>query len=68
MIRPGPLRWLFVLVALILATQAISASAALSVTDDSGATVTLAAPARRVVSLAPHVTEMLLPPAQARGS
>jgi iron complex transport system substrate-binding protein len=33
--------------------------AALSVTDDSGATVTLDAPAQRVVSLAPHVTELL---------
>jgi iron complex transport system substrate-binding protein len=31
----------------------------LSVTDDSGATVTLAAPAQRIVSLAPHVTELL---------
>jgi iron complex transport system substrate-binding protein len=35
------------------------AHAALSVTDDSGATVTLPAPAKRVVSLAPHVTELL---------
>ncbi len=31
----------------------------LSVTDDSGAIVTLAAPAQRIVSLAPHVTELL---------
>jgi iron complex transport system substrate-binding protein len=31
----------------------------LSVTDDSGVTVTLAAPAQRIVSLAPHVTELL---------
>jgi len=29
---------------------------ALTVTDDTGATVTLAAPAQRIVSLAPHVT------------
>jgi len=35
------------------------AQAAVSVTDDDGATVTLQHPARRVVSLAPHVTEML---------
>jgi iron complex transport system substrate-binding protein len=34
-------------------------AAAISVTDDSGATVTLAAPAQRVISLAPHVTEMI---------
>ncbi|QIN60838.1 Vitamin B12-binding protein [Caballeronia sp. SBC1] len=32
---------------------------ALIVTDDTGATVTLAAPAQRIVSLAPHVTELL---------
>jgi iron complex transport system substrate-binding protein len=32
---------------------------ALSVTDDNGATVTLPAPAKRIVSLAPHVTELL---------
>ncbi|WJF89541.1 cobalamin-binding protein [Paraburkholderia bonniea] len=35
------------------------ASAALHVSDDSGASVTLAAPARRVISLAPHATELL---------
>ena len=29
------------------------------VTDDTGATVQLAAPARRIVSLAPHITEVL---------
>ncbi|SAK39648.1 vitamin B12 transport protein [Caballeronia temeraria] len=32
---------------------------AITVTDDSGAAVTLAKPAERVVSLAPHVTELL---------
>ncbi|SAK50738.1 vitamin B12 transport protein [Caballeronia hypogeia] len=32
---------------------------AITVTDDTGASVTLAAPAQRVVSLAPHVTELL---------
>ncbi|WP_106858181.1 cobalamin-binding protein [Caballeronia novacaledonica] len=32
---------------------------AITVTDDSGAPVTLAKPAERVVSLAPHVTELL---------
>ncbi|WP_429300059.1 cobalamin-binding protein [Paraburkholderia sp. GAS199] len=35
------------------------AHAAITVTDDTGATVTLAAPAQRVISLAPHVTELL---------
>ncbi|KMZ12426.1 Vitamin B12 ABC transporter, B12-binding component BtuF [Candidatus Burkholderia humilis] len=43
-------------VALFVAAQA---HAALSVIDDAGATVTLAKPAERVVSLAPHVTELL---------
>ena len=33
--------------------------AAVSVTDDTGAAVTLPAPAQRVISLAPHVTELL---------
>ncbi|MGF6976904.1 iron complex transport system substrate-binding protein [Paraburkholderia sp. JPY465] len=42
-----------------LALSALSAHAAITVTDDSGATVTLAAPAQRVISLAPHVTELL---------
>ncbi|SAL19717.1 vitamin B12 transport protein [Caballeronia arvi] len=32
---------------------------AITVTDDSGASVTLAKPAERIVSLAPHVTELL---------
>ena len=35
------------------------ARAALTVTDDTGATLTLAAPPRRIVSLAPGATEML---------
>ena len=35
------------------------AHAAISVVDDDGQTVALAQPARRIVSLAPHVTEML---------
>jgi iron complex transport system substrate-binding protein len=38
---------------------ASAAHAAITVTDDSGAAVTLPAPAQRVVSLAPHVTELL---------
>ncbi|WP_367394614.1 cobalamin-binding protein [Cupriavidus sp. Agwp_2] len=36
-----------------------SAQASVSVVDDAGQTITLAQPARRVVSLAPHVTEMI---------
>lgn len=36
-----------------------AARAAVAVTDDAGRTVSLPAPARRIVSLAPHATEML---------
>lgn len=46
--------------ALLLAVlAALPASASVTVVDDVGRTVTLAQPARRVVSLAPHVTELL---------
>jgi iron complex transport system substrate-binding protein len=38
---------------------AFAASAEIIVRDDVGATVTLARPARRIVSLAPHATELL---------
>lgn len=41
-----------------LATGPVLA-APVSVVDDTGHTVTLAAPAKRIVSLAPHVTELL---------
>ncbi|PVY81576.1 iron complex transport system substrate-binding protein [Cupriavidus alkaliphilus] len=46
-------------IASALLFAALPASATVSVIDDAGQTVTLAQPARRVVSLAPHVTEML---------
>ncbi|SMG45653.1 cobalamin-binding protein [Paraburkholderia susongensis] len=42
-----------------LSLTALAAHAAITVTDDSGATVTLPAPAQRVISLAPNVTELL---------
>ncbi|MGH1507422.1 cobalamin-binding protein [Ralstonia solanacearum] len=42
-----------------LLAVAMPVQAALSVTDDSGATVTVPHPAQRVVSLAPHATELL---------
>lgn len=38
---------------------ALPAAAAVEVTDDSGAVVRLAAPARRIVALAPHMVETL---------
>lgn len=43
--------------ALVLGARAALAS--VSVVDDAGNTVTLAAPAQRVISLAPHVTELI---------
>ena len=42
-----------------LCATALHAHAAITVTDDTGATVTLPAAAQRVISLAPHVTELL---------
>ncbi|RZT41298.1 cobalamin-binding protein [Cupriavidus agavae] len=42
-----------------LAATTFSAHAAITVTDDSGQPVTLNQPARRIVSLAPHVTELI---------
>lgn len=44
---------------LILALAAANSHAAVSVTDDSGHVVTLARSAQRIVSMSPHVTEML---------
>jgi iron complex transport system substrate-binding protein len=43
----------------VLGTQPKSAAAAITVRDDDGTAVTLQQPARRVISLAPHVTELL---------
>ncbi|MBI4985865.1 MAG: cobalamin-binding protein [Rhodocyclales bacterium] len=47
------------LLAAAAAMTALSAAAAITIVDDAGRTVTLAAPAQRIVSLAPHVTENL---------
>jgi iron complex transport system substrate-binding protein len=48
------------LAALCLAVAgAASSAAAITVVDDAGKQVTLAAPARRIISMAPHVTELL---------
>ena len=44
------------IVALLLSA---SVQAAISVTDDLGHTVSLAKPAQRVISLSPHVTELI---------
>ncbi len=60
--RPRAATRLATIVSLAAALAAIlpaDARAAVSVVDDAGQTITLAQPARRIVSLAPHVTEML---------
>jgi iron complex transport system substrate-binding protein len=44
---------------LSLAIASAPARAAITVTDDSGAKVTLARPAQRIISMSPHVTELL---------
>ncbi|MBJ7311413.1 cobalamin-binding protein [Rugamonas sp. CCM 8940] len=43
----------------LLYTAHAGASAAITVRDDDGNAVTLAKPARRIIAMAPHVTEML---------
>jgi iron complex transport system substrate-binding protein len=50
------MRWLLLVV---LSAIAIDARATVAVVDASGATIELAAPAGRVISLAPHATELL---------
>lgn len=47
------------LVLLALAAYAPAAHAAISVVDDAGNRVTLQQPARRIISMSPHVTELL---------
>jgi len=44
---------------LLLWFAAGTALAAVSVQDDAGRTITLPGPARRIVSMAPHITEFL---------
>ena len=51
-----PMKW-FSLFLIVLLAQPVYAE--VRVSDDLGQTVILAQPARRIVSLAPHVTEML---------
>lgn len=47
------------LACLMISMLSASSSAAISVIDDSAQRVTLAAPARRIISMSPHVTELL---------
>ena len=52
------MRLLIALLAALVALVVTPAHAELRVTDDSGRPVVLAAPARRVISLGPHLTEL----------
>jgi len=47
------------LLSLLLGMASFSATAAISVKDDYGYTVTMQKPAQRIISMAPHVTELL---------
>ena len=47
------------MLAAALALGSIAAAAEIRLTDDSGRTVVLQQPARRIISLAPHITELL---------
>jgi iron complex transport system substrate-binding protein len=47
------------LIVVLLALAAAAAQARLTVTDDAGVAISLPAPARRIVSLSPHLTEQL---------
>ena len=57
--RPTAARPLLALLATLLLGHAASVSAQIELTDDAGQRVVLAQPAQRIVSLAPHVTEIL---------
>jgi iron complex transport system substrate-binding protein len=54
MLRPAALAWF-----LLLTSSSAGVAAPVEAIDASGARVALAAPARRIVSLAPHATELL---------
>jgi len=53
--RTGPIA----LVLWLASLAAVTAHAEIRIVDDSGAAVVLKAPARRIISLAPHTTELL---------
>jgi iron complex transport system substrate-binding protein len=53
------MRRALLLLCLLLGLMASAATAAVQVKDDAGSTITLARPAQRIVSLAPHLTELL---------
>ncbi len=51
--------WRSLIALLFCAIGAVAQAATVSATDDAGHLIKLAGPARRIVSLAPHVTELL---------
>jgi len=51
--------WLQLITGFLLLLPVLSARADIRVVDDAGNTIVLEQPARRIVSLAPHVTELL---------
>jgi iron complex transport system substrate-binding protein len=55
----SPIEMLRVAVLLALAACVVPTAFAVTVKDDSGASITLPRPAQRIVSLAPHLTELL---------
>ena len=57
--KPLPRMLRRIIAGLLFAMAHISAAIAITVTDDDGKQITLAHPARRIISLAPHVTELL---------
>jgi iron complex transport system substrate-binding protein len=59
--RPGrgPRLWQAAICLLALAGVSLPAAASVTARDDDGNAITLQQPARRVISLAPHVTELL---------
>ena len=57
--RPTAARPLLALLATLLLGHAATAGAQIELTDDAGQRIVLAQPAQRIVSLAPHVTEIL---------
>lgn len=52
-------RTISIIAGALLLAAGLQAHAAITVKDDAGVTVTVAKPAQRVISLAPHVTELL---------
>jgi iron complex transport system substrate-binding protein len=52
-------RTISIIAGALLLAAGLHARAAITVKDDAGATVTVAKPAQRVISLAPHVTELV---------